>query len=125
MMFHLQVTNSLPVKVSLPELLARIPGAPSPQWPEGERYAHAFSHGTMSLGVYSPVDRDPQQPHKRDELYIIWSGTGEIVIAGARQNFAPGDAFFVVSGVEHRFENFSADFSTWVVFWGSAGGEPA
>jgi hypothetical protein len=33
-----------------------------------------------------------------------------------------GDALFVGSGIEHRFENFSADFSCWVVFWGPAGG---
>jgi hypothetical protein len=49
------------MKASLPELLARIPGQPSAQWPAGERYALAFSHGSMSLGFYAPVGRDPQQ----------------------------------------------------------------
>tara|TARA_R110002073_G_scaffold49320_2_gene131727 strand:- start:169 stop:279 length:111 start_codon:yes stop_codon:yes gene_type:complete len=32
---------------------------------------------------------------------------------------------FVEAGAEHRFENFSEDFSTWVVFWGAEGGETA
>ena len=111
------------MKASLPELLSRIPGQPSEQWPTGDRYALAFSHGTMSVGFYAPVGRDPQQPHKRDEIYIIHKGTGELTIADIRHSFAPGDVFFVGSGVEHRFENFSVDFSSWVVFWGSAGGE--
>ncbi|BFI96909.1 MAG: hypothetical protein RSP_24190 [Rhodanobacter sp.] len=111
------------MKTSLSELLARIPGSPSGQWPEGERYALAFSHGSMSVGFYAPVDHDPQQPHQRDEIYIIHAGTGELVIAGKRHAFAPGDVFFVGAGAEHRFENFTSEFSTWVVFWGPKGGE--
>ena len=111
------------MKASLTELLSRIPGAPSEQWPDGERYALALAHGTMSMGFYAPISADPQKPHKRDEIYIIHAGTGELVIAGVRHPFVAGDAFFVGSGVEHRFERFSADFSAWVVFWGPAGGE--
>jgi uncharacterized protein YjlB len=30
---------------------------------------------------------------------------------------------FVPAGTTHRFEDFSADFATWVVFWGPQGGE--
>jgi len=30
---------------------------------------------------------------------------------------------WVAAGVEHRFENFSADLAAWVVFYGPAGGE--
>ena len=111
------------MKASLAELLSRIPGAPSEQWPQGERYALAFSHGSMSVGFYAPVGADPQKPHKRDEVYIIHAGSGDLVIAEQRNTFAPGDVFFVASGVEHRFENFTPDFSAWVVFWGPAGGE--
>jgi mannose-6-phosphate isomerase-like protein (cupin superfamily) len=113
----------LVMKASLSELLARIPGSPSPQSPAAERFAQGFSHGSMSVGLYAPLATDPQQPHKRDELYIIQAGTGELVIAGVRHAFVAGDAFLVGSGVEHRFENFSAGFPTWVIFWGPAGGE--
>jgi len=111
------------VKTSLTKLLAKIPGAPSEQWPEGEPYAEGFSHGTMSLGFYAPVGSDPQAPHEQDEIYIVHSGSGDFVLDGSRQKFGPGDAFFVPAGREHRFENFSSDFSTWVVFWGPSGGE--
>ena len=30
---------------------------------------------------------------------------------------------FVPAGVEHRFENFTEDFKTWVIFYGGDGGE--
>jgi mannose-6-phosphate isomerase-like protein (cupin superfamily) len=113
------------MKVSLAELLQRIPGAPSTQWPQGERYAEAFSHGTMSVGFYAPLGADPQQPHKRDEIYIVHCGHGDFVVAGKRQRFTAGDVLFVAAGIEHRFEHFSADFAAWVVFWGPAGGEAA
>lgn len=111
------------MQAALADLRARIPGAPSAQWPDGERYALAFSQGTMSVGYYAPVGSDPQQPHKRDEIYIVHAGRGEFVVAGERRAFAAGDVLFVAAGVEHRFENFSADFATWVVFWGPPGGE--
>ncbi|MGA9855781.1 MAG: cupin domain-containing protein [Gammaproteobacteria bacterium] len=111
------------MKASLSDLLSKIPGAPSEQWPGGARYALAFSHGSMSVGYYVPVGADLQKPHKRDEIYIIHKGTGELLIAGKRNNFMPGDAFFVGAGVEHQFENFTPDFATWIVFWGPLGGE--
>ena len=110
---------------SLAALMARIPGAPSAEWPTGERYAEAFAHGSMSVGYYAPIGSDPQQPHAQDELYIVQSGRGEIVIGMGRRKFVPGDVFFVAAGAHHRFENFSTGFSAWVVFWGPAGGEGA
>jgi mannose-6-phosphate isomerase-like protein (cupin superfamily) len=64
------------------------------------------------------MHKEPQ-----DELYFIQHGTGELVINGQRLGAAAGDAFFVAAGAEHRFENFSHDFVTWVVFYGPQGGE--
>ena len=50
-------------------------------------------------------------------------GTGTFVHDGERTPFGPGDALFVAAGREHRFEDFSDDFATWVIFWGPPGGE--
>ncbi len=111
------------MRASLAELLRQIPGEVSARWPQGERYAEAFSRGTMSVGYYAPVGADPQAPHLRDELYIVHAGSGEFVVAGERQQFATGDILFVAAGVKHHFENFTADFGAWVVFWGPPGGE--
>ncbi len=49
--------------------------------------------------------------------------TAQIIINEQRFDAAPGDAFFVAAGVAHKFENFSSDFATWVVFYGPPGGE--
>ncbi len=77
----------------------------------------------MSVEVFRPRGEDLQQPHTQDELYFIHAGTGQILINGQRFDCAAGDAFFVAAGVAHRFENFSDDFVTWVVFYGPQGGE--
>ncbi|MFZ5502533.1 MAG: cupin domain-containing protein [Pseudomonadota bacterium] len=111
------------MKVVSADLARKLPGKISEQWPMGERFIRALSHGSMSVELYAPVGNDPQTPHTQDELYFTISGSGEFVLAGERYQFGPGTAFFVPAGVEHRFENFTADFSTWVVFWGPQGGE--
>ena len=111
------------MKASVASLLPRLPGPKTPRWPDGERFIEAFSHGTLLVELYAPVGCDPQTPHSRDEVYIVVSGTGDFVVAGERSCFKPGDALFVAAGVEHRFENFTADFTTWVIFYGPVGGE--
>lgn len=89
----------------------------------GERFAVALAHGTMSVEYYAPRSHDPQSPHEQDEVYFIHRGSGDLVINGNRHSFAAGDCLFVHANVERRFENFSSDFGTWVVFWGPKGGE--
>ena len=111
------------VKASAADLLAKIPGPVTKEWPLGERFTQAFTHGSMSVEFYAPVSRDPQTPHTQDEIYIIHSGSSEFVVDGKRAACKGGDALFVAAGVPHRFENFTVDFSTWVIFWGPEGGE--
>jgi mannose-6-phosphate isomerase-like protein (cupin superfamily) len=82
-----------------------------------------FKHGTLSIEVYRPVNEDLQKPHAQDELYMIIAGTGDFFCGGERKPFKTGDILFVPAGVEHRFEKFSDDFVTWVIFYGPAGGE--
>ncbi len=111
------------MKASLAQILAKIPGAPSKKWPQGERYATALAHGSMSVGLYAPVGNDPQTPHSQDEIYIIRSGSAEFAVREESEPCASGDVLFVAAGVDHRFARLSADFSAWVVFWGPKGGE--
>lgn len=87
------------------------------------RFVEVFSHGTLSLEIYKPEVKDHQKPHDKDEVYIIIAGTGVFFCNGTTYQFQPGDFLFVPAGAEHRFENFSDDFSTWVIFYGPAGGE--
>jgi len=111
------------LKTTAAELLARLPGPVSADWPAGQRFTQGLAHGSMSVELYAPVGADPQTPHRQDELYFVISGSAELVADGTRLPAAPGAVFFVPAGVTHRFEDFSADFATWVVFWGPEGGE--
>ncbi|HQS31629.1 MAG: cupin [Polaromonas sp. 39-63-203] len=111
------------MKASIATTLARLPGPPSARYLQGAPFAAVMAHGTMSVEVFAPQGVDLQTPHSQDELYFVQAGTGQIVISGQRFDAAAGDAFFVAAQVEHRFENFSNDFVTWVVFYGPPGGE--
>lgn len=104
----------------------------------GRATALLLAHGSMELRWFAPKQEDPQTPHDRDELYIIVSGTGTFMRAveshlfddtalpiqgEERVPFGPGDALFVAAGTAHRFEDFSDDFATWIIFYGPEGGE--
>ena len=82
-----------------------------------------FEHGTLSVEIYRPSEVDLQTPHNRDEVYIVISGKGEFINGDERQKFGPGDFLFVPAYMDHRFEDFSDDFMTWVLFYGPEGGE--
>ena len=85
----------------------------------GETYKRLIEKTDFDVGMYRPVEIDDQTPHTRDEIYIVAAGTGDFMCAGEREEFIPGDVLFVPAGIEHRFENFSEDFATWVVFVGA------
>ncbi len=82
-----------------------------------------FEHGTLSVEIFSPKKVDDQQPHSRDEIYVIVSGRGDFLHGETREKVAPGDFIFVPAGIVHRFENFSDDLVVWVMFYGPEGGE--
>lgn len=92
---------------------------------DGKLYAELFRHGTLAVEIYAPKGVDLQQPHTRDELYIVISGRGWFSVEGQRFEFVPGDALFAAAGEVHRFEDFTDDLLVWVVFYGPEGGERA
>jgi len=75
-----------------------------------------FRHGTLLVKYYAPRGTDPQTPHARDELYVVARGRGYFSDDTGRRAFAPGDLLFAAAGTTHRFEDFSDDFGTWVMF---------
>jgi mannose-6-phosphate isomerase-like protein (cupin superfamily) len=89
----------------------------------GKRYAVLFRHGSLQLQVFAPRGRDTQRPHTRDEIYVVIKGSGSYVCGGTRVAFKQGDVLFAAAGEEHRFEDFTEDFFTWVFFYGPEGGE--
>jgi mannose-6-phosphate isomerase-like protein (cupin superfamily) len=82
-----------------------------------------FRHGTLLVKYNAPRGTDLQTPHARDELYVVAQGRGYFRDAAGRRPCAPGDLLFAAAGTAHRFEDFSDDFGTWVMFYGPEGGE--
>lgn len=105
-------------RLTLAEVAAKIPT-------EGIRSVEAHRHGTMLAKLYAPRGTDPQQPHTRDEAYVVARGGGTFVAGDLRTPFGPGDFLFVPAGMVHRFEDFTDDLALWVVFYGPEGGEKA
>lgn len=102
----------------------------TPEWAQqqlpgdhGEAWRALFEHGSLEVEIYAPRGRDPQEPHTRDEVYVVMSGTGWFQNGEERHRFEAGDLMFVPAGVVHRFEEVSHDFATWVLFYGPEGGE--
>jgi mannose-6-phosphate isomerase-like protein (cupin superfamily) len=89
----------------------------------GKEFTTLFTHGTLEFGVYKPHLIDKQEPHEKDEIYIIVSGKGKFYNNGDIKDFKEGDFLFVPAGIEHRFIEFSEDCSVWVIFYGAKGGE--
>jgi mannose-6-phosphate isomerase-like protein (cupin superfamily) len=97
--------------------------APLLPTPEGNHFVVGMAHGTMTVELYKPDKIDLQTPHEQDELYVILRGSGTFFVNGERMPFKAHDVLFVPAGVEHRFENYTDDFATWVIFYGKKGGE--
>src|SRR5262249_15505794 len=103
--------------LELKDALAAIPSR------EGNLFAELFRYGSLQVEIYAPRGVDKQEPHTRDELYVVVSGRGNFFIEGQRIPFGPGDVLFAAAGEVHRFEDFSGDLAVWVMFYGPEGGE--
>lgn len=55
-------------QVSLAEALSK--------GPPGNLAVPIFAHGSLEVELYTPEERDPQQPHERDEVYVVVRGRG-------------------------------------------------
>lgn len=111
-----------PVKVAHVSFAEAVAKGPPPT---GNLAVPVFAHGSLEVELYSPRGHDPQQPHRRDEVYVVSRGTGVLFDGTRRHVLAPGSFLFVAAGQEHRFEDFSDDFVVWVFFYGPDGGEAA
>lgn len=79
----------------------------------------------LEIGVYVLVAPEPdrQQPHDRDEVYVVLDGRGTLQVEDESLDLAEGDAAFVPAGADHRFTGYEG-LSVLVVFAGE-GEEPA
>jgi mannose-6-phosphate isomerase-like protein (cupin superfamily) len=85
---------------------------------KGTPFAVLFERPGLTVERFAPRRIDTQQPHARDELYLVARGTAVFDRDGKRVRVAPGDLLFVPARMAHRFREISDDFETWVLFWG-------
>ncbi len=104
------------MKLSTEDAFKRLSASP-------KTFTKLFQHGSLLVEVYKPKKVDLQEPHAKDEVYVVISGSGTFVRGRQKIQFAPGDLLFVPAGQPHRFEDFTDDFATWVIFYGPKGGE--
>jgi mannose-6-phosphate isomerase-like protein (cupin superfamily) len=111
------------LKISFDDLKKQLPLPATERWPEGVWDVEGFKHGSMSVVLFAPQGSDYQDSHEQDELYVVLSGSGTLVLDTSRICFSRGDILFVPAKTHHHFESFTHDLMTWAVFWGPAGGE--
>ena len=83
-----------------------------------KRFVQVMEDGNMTVEYYAPKKIDGQQPHNKDEVYIVVSGNSDFYRNGENIKCKKGDVIFVPAKMDHRFVNFSDDFATWVIFYG-------
>ncbi|MEZ4951563.1 MAG: cupin domain-containing protein [Saprospiraceae bacterium] len=76
-----------------------------------------FRSGNASIELYIPKEKDYQTPHEQEELYLIAEGHAVFSRNEEMLEVKTGDVLYVPAHMPHRFESFSKDFKTWVVFW--------
>ena len=86
---------------------------------EGERSLTVFRDGDIEIKFAAHPTSGPQVPHTRDEFYIVASGTARYRWDGGETRIGPGDLFFAAAKTAHGYDQFSEDFSVWVVFYGA------
>lgn len=84
----------------------------------GTDYARLLERRSFDVGIYAPESSDRQAPHRRDEVYVIAQGQGQLVLGDLTHSCVPGDLFHVPAGMKHHFANVSAGFLVWVIFVG-------
>ena len=105
--------NNFKTHISLESAFEQLSKAPS-------EFVKVMEFGDLEIEFYQPDKVDKQQPHTRDEVYVIATGSGEFELEGKVVSVKPNDVLFVKAHEKHQFLNFTNDFSTWVVFYGLA-----
>ncbi|HEX2826012.1 MAG TPA: cupin domain-containing protein [Burkholderiales bacterium] len=88
------------------------------QPPEGLRSAEVFRDAHVEIRFAARPTSGPQVPHARDEFYIVASGTARYRWEGGETRIGPGHLLFAAAHTAHGYDQFSDDFSVWVVFYG-------
>jgi mannose-6-phosphate isomerase-like protein (cupin superfamily) len=84
----------------------------------GRAYLEFLRIPAMSAGLYGlPAGaRDPQSPHRQDEMYYVVRGRARMRVGREEQAVSTGSVIFVEAGVEHTFREIEEDLEVLVFF---------
>lgn len=71
-------------RLTVARALAALDGADAP-------FVTLLAERGVEVEIYKPEGVDRQQPHTRDELYVVISGSGSFVNGPARHPFEAGE----------------------------------
>ena len=95
---------------SLPDCLVRT---------GGDSYFYTFiDRPGMAAGVLrlAPGQRDDQEPHDSDELYLVLYGDGFLRIRDCDYRLSRDKVYFVPKGTPHHFHSNSVDLAVLYFF---------
>ena len=74
----------------------------------GGGYETVHSSTGLEIAVYVLVAPEPdrQQPHARDEVYVVLEGDAVLEVGGRQVPVTEGSAVLVPAGAEHRFTGY-------------------
>ena len=83
-------------------------------------YREFLAVPALSLGLFvAPSGEvDEQDPHDRDEVYVILEGEAVLDIAGVAHAVTAGSVAYVPAGVQHHFAAVHTDLRVLVLFAG-------
>jgi mannose-6-phosphate isomerase-like protein (cupin superfamily) len=106
------MTNATGYIATQSEWARRLAATREPHW------LVAFESTGCLIEYWTPRVPDTQEPHDRDEVYVITAGQADFAMDGSVRSVTAGDLIFVPAWTPHRFVGFSADVAMWVVFFG-------
>ena len=84
----------------------------------GKSYLEFLRVPALSAGVYVlPAGaKDPQKPHKEDEMYYVVSGQARMQVGSEEREVVRGSVIFVEAHREHRFYDIKEELVVLVFF---------
>ena len=85
---------------------------------KGKLYLEFLRVPAMSAGVYvlPKGGRDPQKPHREDEMYFVVRGRARMQIGIEHAEVRAGSVIFVEAEAEHKFYDIQEELEVLVFF---------
>lgn len=84
----------------------------------GRPWIEFLEVSTLSVGLYvlPKEGLDRQQPHDRDEVYHVISGSAVVNVDGEERDVGPGSVIYVRARAAHHFHSINEELRVLVFF---------